>query len=114
MSSRRLVPGPTREALLGLPSDIASLERNYPLAIEDLALIGTRRRPENRLGLAIHIALLRHGPRGRGAFRARRVGGQRIPVRPARAPCRYRRGLGPRLRPVSPARPLARASPTYR
>ena len=50
------------------------------------------------------------GHRGRGAFRARRVGGQRSPVRPARAPCRYRRGLGPRLRPVSPARPLARAS----
>ena len=64
MSSRRLVPGSVREALLGIPSDIASLERNHLLADEDLALIGTRRRPENRLGLALHIALLRHPGQG--------------------------------------------------
>ena len=38
-----------REALLGIPSDIASLERNYLLADDDLDLIGTRRHPENRL-----------------------------------------------------------------
>ena len=53
-----------REALLGIPSDIASLERNYLLADEDLDLIGTCRRPENRLGLALHIALLRHPGQG--------------------------------------------------
>ena len=52
MASRRLVPASAREALLGIPSDTASLERNYLLADEDLDLIGTRRRPENRLGLA--------------------------------------------------------------
>ena len=44
--------------------DIASLERNYLLADDDLDLIGTRRRPENRLGLALHIALLRHPDQG--------------------------------------------------
>ena len=64
MASRRLVPAAAREALLGIPSDTASLERNYLLADEDLDLIGTRRRPENRLGLAIHIALLRHPGQG--------------------------------------------------
>ena len=64
MASRRLVPISVREALLGIPSDIASLERNYLLADEDLDLIGTRRRPENHLGLALHIALLRHPGQG--------------------------------------------------
>ena len=67
MASRRLVPASVREALLGIPSDIASLERNYLLADDDLDLIGTRRRPENRLGLALHIALLRHPGRGKRA-----------------------------------------------
>ena len=64
MASRRLVPASVREALLGIPSDIASLERNYLLAADDLDLIGTRRRPENRLGLALDIALLRHPGQG--------------------------------------------------
>ena len=64
MASRRLAPASVREALLGIPSDIASLERNYLLADEDLELIGTRRRAENRLGLALHIALLRHPGQG--------------------------------------------------
>ena len=59
-----LVPASVREALLGIPSDIAWLERNYLLADDDLDLIGTRRRPENRLGRALHIALLRHPGQG--------------------------------------------------
>ena len=53
-----------RSSTRGIPSDIASLERNYLLADEDLELIGTRRRPENRLGLALHISLLRHPGQG--------------------------------------------------
>ena len=64
MASRRLVPTSVRDRLLGIPSDISSLERNYVLPDEDLALIATRRRPDNRLGLAIHIALLRHPGQG--------------------------------------------------
>ena len=73
MASRRLVPASVRESLLGIPSDIGSLERNYVLPDEDLELIATRRRPDNRLGLAIHIALLRH-PRPRLARRDRAPG----------------------------------------
>ena len=72
MASRRLVPASVREALLWIPSDISSLERNYLLADDNLDLIGTRRRPENRLGLALHIALLRHRH-----CHANRVGPQR-------------------------------------
>ena len=64
MASRRLVPASVRASLLGIPSDIGSLERNYVLPDEDLELIATRRRPGNRLGLAIHIALLRHPGQG--------------------------------------------------
>ena len=43
MTSQRLVPASVREALLGVPSDIASLEHNSLLADDDLDLIGTRR-----------------------------------------------------------------------
>ena len=41
------MPAPVREALLGIPSDIASLECNFLLADDDLDLIGPRRHPEN-------------------------------------------------------------------
>ena len=64
MASRRLVSASVRDSLLGIASDIGSLERNYVLPDDDLALIATRRRPDNRLGLAIHIALLRHPGQG--------------------------------------------------
>ena len=64
MASRRLVWASARETLFGIPSDTASLERNYVLADDDLDLICTRRSAENRLGLAIHIALLRHPGQG--------------------------------------------------
>ena len=64
MASRRLAPASMRENLLGIPSDIGSSERNYVLPDEDLDLIATRRRPETRLGLAVHIALLRHPGQG--------------------------------------------------
>ena len=64
MVSRRLVPASVRDRLLGIPSDIWSLERHYVLPDEDLALIATRRRDDNRLGLAVHLALLRHPGQG--------------------------------------------------
>ena len=64
MASRRLVSASARETLFGIPSDTASLERNYVLADDDLDLIYTRRSAENRLGLAIHMALLRHPGQG--------------------------------------------------
>ena len=53
MASRRLVSASVRDNLLGIASDIGSLERNYVLPDEDLALTATRRRPYNRLGLAL-------------------------------------------------------------
>ena len=64
MASRRLVAPSVREALLGIPSDIASLERNYLLADDDLDLIGTRRRPGEppRAG-APHRTAAPSGPR---------------------------------------------------
>ena len=64
MASRRLVSASARETLFGIPSDTASLERNYVLADDDLDLICTRRSAENRLGLVIHMALLRHPGQG--------------------------------------------------
>ena len=64
MASRHLVSASVRETLFGVLSDTASLERNYVLADDDLDLICTRRSAENRLGLAIHIALLRHPGQG--------------------------------------------------
>ena len=48
MASRRLVSASVRDSLLGIASDIGSLERNYVLPDDDLALIATRRRPDNR------------------------------------------------------------------
>ena len=64
MASRRLLPPSVRDTLLGVPTDIASLERNYVLADEDLELIDTRRSAVNRLALAIHIALFRYPGQG--------------------------------------------------
>ena len=64
MAPRRLLPPSVRDTLLGIPSDTASLERNYVLADEDLELIDTRRSAANRLALAIHIALFRHPGQG--------------------------------------------------
>lgn len=64
MARRRFLSSSTREILFGIPSDTASLERFYVLSDEDLALVRSRRNPENRLGLAIHLALLRHPGQG--------------------------------------------------
>ena len=64
MTTRRLLPAAARETLFGIPSDIEFLEQNYVLADEDLDLIAKRRSAANRLGLAVHIALLRHPGQG--------------------------------------------------
>ena len=66
MASRRLVSASARETLFGIPSDTASLERNYVLADDDLDLIYTRRRTL-KTGLDwrfIHMALIRHPGQG--------------------------------------------------
>ena len=64
MTTRRLLPAAARETLFGIPSDIEFLEQNYVLADDDLDLIAKRRSAANRLGLAVHIALLRHPGQG--------------------------------------------------
>ena len=125
MASRRLVPASVREALLGIPSDIASLERNYLLADDDLDLIGTRRRPENRLGLALHIALLRHPGQGwhddteppapLGAWLAEQievplVGGQDVGILDVSI-CAHARGATPRSQSVDASQVFQSAPP---
>ena len=62
MDSRRLVPASVLGSLLGIPSDIGSLERNYVLPDENLTLIATRR----------HLACQRTGSAARSAHRPRR------------------------------------------
>jgi hypothetical protein len=60
MTRRRLLSTSSRDALFEIPSDTASLERFYVLAEDDLDLIRSRRTPQNCLGLAVRLALLRH------------------------------------------------------
>lgn len=64
MAKRYLLSSSVRGNFFDITSDMASLERYYVLATDDLDLIGSRRGAENRLGLAIHIALLRHPGQG--------------------------------------------------
>jgi TnpA family transposase len=64
MASRHLLSPTARMSLFDLPADMASLERYYVLATDDLDLINARRGSKNRLGLAAHIALLRHPGQG--------------------------------------------------
>jgi hypothetical protein len=64
MATRHLLSSAARESFFDIPSGMASLEKFYVLATDDLDLISSRRGAENRLGLAIHIALLRHPGQG--------------------------------------------------
>jgi TnpA family transposase len=49
-----------REALEGIPLDRAALIEHYVLSVQDLSLIRRRRGAQNRLGLAVQLALLRY------------------------------------------------------
>lgn len=64
MLTRRSLSSSTREALFGIPSDTAALECFYVLADDDLVLVRSRRKPENKLGLEIQLALLRYPGQG--------------------------------------------------
>ena len=57
---RKILSSRARSELFGVPTDSESLSRHYLLNEDDLDLIRTRRGTENQLGLAVHIALLRH------------------------------------------------------
>ena len=60
MARRRLLTGDERRRLFDPPDDEAGIIANYTLAAEDIELIGRRYGATNRLGLASHIALMRH------------------------------------------------------
>ena len=60
MSRRAVLTAAQRAALLALPADRAELARRYTLSEADLAIIGRRRRPRNRLGLALQLCALRY------------------------------------------------------
>jgi len=64
MVRRSLLTSSNCQDIFGISDDPEHLVRYYTLGREDHALIRTRRRDENRLGLALHIALLRHPGQG--------------------------------------------------
>ena len=64
MSRRSLLSNASREALVRIPIEPDELARRYLLTPADHDLVRTRRRPENRLGLAVHVSLLRFPGQG--------------------------------------------------
>lgn len=60
MARRNLLTRDERERLFQPRTDHFSIFRNYTLPAEDLEMIGTRRGATNRLGIAAHLAILRH------------------------------------------------------
>ena len=59
MPPRSLLSASTRADLFDISADFDDLVRHYLLSPSDLELIRTRRRDENRFGLAVHVSLLR-------------------------------------------------------
>jgi hypothetical protein len=64
MPPRSLLSASTRADLFDIPTGFDDLVRHYLLSPPDLELIRTRRRDENRFGLAVHVSLLRHPGQG--------------------------------------------------
>ena len=60
MAVRELLSSSQREALEAVPLDRAGLIEHYVLSDQDLSLIRRRRGAQNRLGLAVQLALLRY------------------------------------------------------
>jgi TnpA family transposase len=60
MALRELLSSSQREALEAIPLDRAGLIEHYVLSDQDLSLIRRRRGAQNRLGLAVQLALLRY------------------------------------------------------
>ena len=59
MSRREILSPAQREELLAIPVDRAGLIEHYVLSEQDLSLIRQRRGDQNRLGIALQLALLR-------------------------------------------------------
>ncbi|MFT7596869.1 MAG: TnpA family transposase [Paracoccaceae bacterium] len=64
MPPRSLLSASIRADLFDIPTGFDDLVRHYLLSPPDLELIRTRRRDENRFGLAVHVSLLRHPGNG--------------------------------------------------
>jgi hypothetical protein len=60
MALRELLSSSQREALEAIPVDRAGLIEYYVLGDQDLSLIRRRRRAQNRLCLAVQLAILRY------------------------------------------------------
>tara|TARA_R110002073_G_C9481751_1_gene580102 strand:- start:23 stop:2911 length:2889 start_codon:yes stop_codon:yes gene_type:complete len=60
MAHRTILTDRQRSALFDLPTDDASMMRNYILADDDMEHINERRRPENRVGFALQLCALRY------------------------------------------------------
>jgi hypothetical protein len=59
MTPRQLLSPQARAALFDPPTEVRAIVWHYTFSIEDLALIGQRRRNANRFGFAVHLAYLR-------------------------------------------------------
>jgi hypothetical protein len=85
MSRRTLLSSEQRTRLFGIPTEAAEMAKHYVLSAEDLALVRAKRRPNNRLGYAVQLCVLRHPgrpldpsevtPAAMLAFVANQVGG---------------------------------------
>jgi TnpA family transposase len=60
MALRELLSSSQREALEAIPVDRTGLIEHYVLSDQDLSLIRCRRGAQNRLGLAVQLAILRY------------------------------------------------------
>ena len=66
MTRKILLSAAQRERFFALPSEGADLIRHYTLSADDIALINRRRRPQNRLGFAVQLCLMRYPGRTLG------------------------------------------------
>ena len=64
MPRRSLLSIKAHETFFGIPTEVDALVQHYLFSPADLELIRTRRRAENQLGLAVHLALLRYPGQG--------------------------------------------------
>ena len=60
MPRRTLLSSEQRTRLFGIPTEAAEVAKHYVLSAEDLALVRAKRRPNNRLGYAVQLCVLRH------------------------------------------------------
>ena len=60
MAHRTILTDRQRAALFDLPRTEAEMLRHYILADDDIELIQDRRRPENRIGFALQLCVLRY------------------------------------------------------